>query len=260
EYPVRKMLKFRRHLRALHSGGTVRARHHYREAMQYYMRDGRFEFLLSWLEAFRKESLQSLTEVEAYIAYCDKKFDTLFEFTRSDTLTVAQWEEATRELADRADALVKRQDHLATLFFDRSLVEFRLNIDHLRTHLEQIDANYLTRIINSDKALHRRQRDRVLAFADEWRKTMGLAAGRISLDTTLRELKWQIDHDFKEFRRRIDSHVTTTILEPVGATLAQLDAWKDGHGDSKGLKKLEWKSVSLLLEKDFKALSDRLMQ
>ncbi|MFO7256854.1 MAG: hypothetical protein DIU61_004105 [Bacteroidota bacterium] len=258
--PSLKWLKFRRNLRALLSGGTVRARLHYREAMQYYMRDGRFEFLLSWLEAFRKESLQSLTEVEAYIAYCDKKFDTLFEFTRSDTLTVAQWEEATRELADRADALVKRQDHLATLFFDRLLVEFRLNIDHLRTHLEQIDANYLTRIINSDKALHRRQRDRVLAFADEWRKTMGLAAGRISLDTTLRELKWQIDHDFKEFRRRIDSHVTTTILEPVGATLAQLDAWKDGHGDSKGLKKLEWKSVSLLLEKDFKALSDRLMQ
>ncbi|HEY8513480.1 MAG TPA: hypothetical protein VIL31_16090 [Cyclobacteriaceae bacterium] len=258
--PSLKWLKFRRNLRALLSGGTVRARLHYREAMQYYMRDGRFEFLLSWLEAFRKESLQSITDVESYIAYCDDKIDTLFEFTRSDTLTVAQWEEATRDMANRAQELVKKQDHLATLFFDRLLVEFRLNIDHLRTHLEQIDANHLTRIINSDRALHRRQRDRVLVFADEWRKTMGLAAERICLYTILRKLKWQIDHEFKEFRRRIDNHVTTAVLEPVASTLAQLEAWKEGQRESNGVKKLEGKSINLVLEKDFKTFSDRVMQ
>jgi hypothetical protein len=258
--PSLKWLKFRRNVRALLSGGTVRARIHYREAMQYYMRDGRFEFLLSWLEAFRKESLQTLTDIESYIGFCDEQFDNLFQLTRSDTLTVAQWEEATREMADRADEIVKKQGQVATLFFDRLLVEFRINIDHLRTHLEQIDANHLTRIINSDKALHRRQRDRVLAFADEWRKTMGLAAARISLHTTLRQFKWQIDHDFKEFRRRIDNHLTTAVLEPVAATLTQLDAWREGYRDNKGLKKLEWKSVHLLLEKDYKAFSDRLMQ
>lgn len=258
--PSLKWLKFRRNLRASLSRRSVKVHLNYREAMQYYMRDGRFEFLLSWLEAFRKESLQSLTDVESYLTYCDEKFDHLFEFTRSDTLTVAQWEEAAREMADRANALVKRQDEIAALFYDRLLVEFRINIDHLRTHLEQIDANHLTRIINSDKALHRRQRDKVLAFADEWHKTMALASGRISLHTVLRSFKWQVDHDLKEFRRRTDSHVTSAILEPLDATITQLETWREGHRDNKVLKKLDWKSVSNLLEKEFKIFSDRLMQ
>lgn len=258
--PALKWLKFRRNLRASLTRQSVRANLNYREAMQYYMRDGRFEFLLSWLDAFRKESLQSLNDIESFIAYCDEKFDSLFELTRSDTLTVAQWEDATREMADRAHALVKRQDEISVLFYDRLLVEFRLNIDHLRTHLEQIDANHLTRIVNSDKALHRRQRDKVLAFADEWHNTMELASGRVSLYTTLRSFKWQIDHELKEFRRRTDNHVTSAILEPLTAALTQLDSWREDQRDGKALKKLDWKSVSELLEKDFKSLSDRLMQ
>jgi hypothetical protein len=258
--PSLKWLKFRRKLRASLSRHSVRANVNYREAMQYYMRDGRIEFLLFWLKAFRKESLQSLADIESYISYCDEKFDSLFELIRSDTLTVAQWEDAAREMTDRAQALVKRQDEITTLFFDRLLVEFRINIDHLRTHLEQIDANHLTRIINSDKPLHRKQREKVLAFADEWYETMAFASGRISLHTTLRSFKWQIDQDFKEFRRRIDGHVAAAIFEPVGVTLEQLKAWQDGQRDSKTLKKLEWKSVTHLLEKEFKAFSDRLMQ
>lgn len=258
--PSLKWLKFRRNLRASLSRRSVRANLNYREAMQYYMRDGRIEFLLSWLGAFRKESLQSLADIESYISYCDEKFDSLFELIRSDTLTVAQWEDAAREMTDRAHGLVKRQDQIGTLFFDRLLVEFRINIDHLRTHLEQIDANNLTRIINSDKALHRKQREKVLAFADEWHETMTLASARIALHTTLRSFKWQIDQDFKEFRRRIDSHLASAIFEPVGITLEQLEAWQNGHRDDKPLKKLEWKSVSHLLEKEFKAFSDRLMQ
>ncbi|HEX7015815.1 MAG TPA: hypothetical protein VF191_09910, partial [Cyclobacteriaceae bacterium] len=258
--PSLKWLKFRRNLRASLARQTVRSHINYRDAMQYYMRDGRFEFLLSWLEAFRKESLQSLTDIESYIAYCDQKFDSLFELTRSNTLTVAQWDDATREMIDRANALVQRQERLAVLFYDRLRVEFRINIDHLRTHLEQIDANHLTRIINSDKVLHRRQRDKVLAFPEEWHESMALASQRISLQTVLRSFRWQIDNDLKEFRRRIDSYVTSSVLEPIETTITQLDAWREGNRDSKTLKRLEWDSVSHRLEKDFKAFSDRLMQ
>src|SRR5690606_11775482 len=174
--PALKWLKFRRNMRASLSSGTVRADLHYRDAMQYYMRDGRFEFLLSWLDAFRSESLQSLAEVESFIDHCDEKFDSLFEFTRSGTLTVAQWEDFTREIADKANALVSRQVQTAALFRDRLRVEFRNNVDHLRTHREQIDANHLTRIINSDKAVHRTQRANILFFASDWEKTMVLAS------------------------------------------------------------------------------------
>lgn len=258
--PALKWLKFRRNLLTSLSKGTVRAELHYRDAMQYYMRDGRFEFLLSWLEAFKTESLQSLAEVESYIARCDKKFDTLFEFTRSGTLTVSQWEEATLEMTGEANALISRQVQIAELFRDRLRVEFRTNIDHLRTHLEQIDANHLTRIINNDKKLHRTQRDKILIFADDWRETMELASGRISLHAALRSFKWQIDHDLKEFRHEIAGDLTTVVLEPLALILSQLEAWKQGQRDEKKLRKLEWKSAREAIEKDFKTLSDKLIQ
>lgn len=260
ESPALKWLKFRRNLLALISKGTVRADLHYREAMQYYMRDGRFEFLLSWLEAFRTESLQSLAEVESYIARCDEKFDSLFEFTRSGTLTVAQWEQATLEMTGEANALVGRQVQIAELFNDRLRVEFRTNIDHLRTHLEQIDANHLTRIINHDKKLHRTQRDKILLFAGDWHETMVLASGRISLHAVLRSFKWQIDHDLKNFRQETASNLATVVQEPLGRTLSQLETWKQGQRDEKTLRKLEWKPAKEAIEEDFKMLSDKLMQ
>lgn len=258
--PALKWLKFRRNMRASLSSGIVRADLHYRDAMQYYMRDGRFEFLLSWLEAFRKESLQSLADVESYIALCDEKFDSLFEFTRSGTLTVAQWEDVTSEISDKANALLNKQRQTAELFRDRLRVEFRNNIDHLRTHLEQVDANHLTRIINSDKALHRTQRNNILAFADDWQKKMALASRRISLEAMLRSLKSQINHDLKEFRQQVASNLTTIVLDPIGHTLAQLEGWKEGQRDTKSLTKLDGKSARAAMEEDFKALSDKLMQ
>lgn len=258
--PALKWLKMRRNLAASLSKGPIRADLHYRDAMSYYMRDGRYEFLVSWLEACRKNSLQSLAGIESYIGLCDEKFNDLFEFTQSGTLTVAQWEESTREMASKANEIIDRQQRASELFKDRLLVEFRLNIDHLRNHLEQIDANHLTRVINADKKYHRSLRENILSFAGNWHKAMLLGSGRISLDVALRSFKWQVEHELKDFRRQIDNCISTTMLDPLEQIFSQLENWQDGRKDMGSLRKLEWKPAKETIANDFKALSERLSQ
>lgn len=258
--PALRWLKVRRNLSSLFARHSVYADIRYRDALAYYLRDSRYMFLSSWLDEFKRTALEGLRSIQAFVALCDERFGDLFRQTQSGTLTVHQWELASQEMSREANNLVQVQQQMSELFLNRLLVEFRKNVDHLRTHLEHIDADRLTRNIPGDSRLYKTSLDRCLSFGEKWYAAIALESKKISLDAILRSFRWQVEHEIKDFTYRFESCITKTIQDPLEQTLLFLEQPGKHPKELTALKKIEWVLPKEILKKDFTILSDHLIQ
>jgi hypothetical protein len=255
-----KWLKTRRNIASLFGRRFVYADIDYRDALAYYLRDSRYQFLSSWLDEFHRSSLKSLNDLQAYVTLCDDRFNNLFEHTQAATVTVDEWEKASREMEEEANRLVLEQKKVCALFKNRLLVEFRRNVEQLQRHLEQIDANRLTRAVTGEKKYYKAAREHSLSFSKRWHTDMMLESSKISLDAILRSFKWQVEHELKDYTTHFEACIETTILDPLEQALTFLERSHEDYKDLTSLHKIEWTLPKETLTKDFKALSDRLIQ
>ncbi|MEZ5195515.1 MAG: hypothetical protein R2764_03720 [Bacteroidales bacterium] len=179
--------------------GSIR----FRELGSYYLKDNRFQFLISLLGKFEQDVFGILSNIRPLITSMDDLIVKTERQLQNKSFQAEAFEVSKKEILEKAQFISRDFDSLQGLFEKRLFVEYRKNLNIMAVELEKVNVNSLIKRKRRSRKYYKSIKLKCNGFAEEFYNHMVYALNKIYMDVLLQSHMHRIEDKFEAFSKNI---------------------------------------------------------